>query len=373
MTLLQETRKRVTSWTVVSVFCATLFFGHSTWAQVNSIADGLQSLRPNFLITNELNCRAMDATIQTRVRPCDQVWLVSSRSIPGYSLDCSCLNAVQFIDGEWQGSSVESFQAEHAGNQDRQTVVYVHGNLTDFNWSIIRGLKVYENMIGSRQDAPPVRFVIWSWPSERQTVPIRDALLKSRNAVCVGYTLRSFLDSLEGASPALIGYSFGGQVVMSALQSPYHGDGRGQFHVSLIAPAFDRDFVHCEIDSCKVLSNTAIIEAYVDSKDRVIRAHGQLCRKKYRWSNKCDHLVSSKLDGCCEILSEVDITNCQPKHSIILYSQDATIVGGFNRQLRNYVNSRKETVVDFLRVAPPKLDLPGTSMTNESVIVPPRE
>ena len=305
--------------------------------QATEFADGLQSLRPNLLVSQDLNCRASEATRQTNIRPCDQVWLISSRNIPDFSLDTCDLNAIRLLDGNWQNSSVETFTIEHQSNQDLQSVVYIHGNMTDFNWSIIRGLKVYENMIGNHKDTPPVRFVIWSWPSERHTVPIRDALLKSRKAVCVGYTLRSFLDSLQGPPPALIGYSFGGQVVMSALQSPYHNDGKQRFHVTFIAPAFDRDFVHCEIDSCKVATNTAIIDAYIDSKDRVIRAHGQLCRRKYRRSGKCDHRVSSKLTGCCEILSEIDITDCQPKHSIILYSQNSTIVNGFNRQLKSLV------------------------------------
>lgn len=358
MPLTQNTKRGIVSCLFWSVIIFSVIAHQTAWAQVNSIADGLQGLRPNLLANDKLNCRAIDATRLSCVRPCDQVWLVSTRSIPEFSLDACDLNAIQLLDGCWHESNIQSFQAEHNENLKLQSVVYVHGNMTDLNWSIIRGLKVYENLIGNRQDSPPVRFVIWSWPSERQTVPIRDALLKSRKAVCVGYTLRAFLDTLQGTAPALIGYSFGGQVVVSALQSPYHEDGKGPYHVSLIAPALDRDFIHCEIDSCKVVSNTAIIEAYVDSKDRVIRAHGQLCRKKYRRSGKCDHLVSSKLNGCCEILSEIDITDCQPKHSITLYSQDPSIIEGFNRQLVRITRSRSEPVLSPTPIAPTQLQHP---------------
>lgn len=317
--------------------------------QVNQLADDLQSLRPNLLMNNELNCRAIDATASTCVRDCDQIWLVSSRQVTDYCLDTCQLNAIQMVNGDWQSSSVEMFQTEHSTNATMQTVFYIHGNMTDFNWSIIRGLKVYENMIGSQPDAPPVRFVIWSWPSERQTIPIRDALLKAKQAVFVGYSFRSLLNSLDGPCPAIIGYSFGAQVVMSALQSPLHEECKGPYEVTLIAPAFDRDFIHCEIDSCRIAANTASMKAYVDSKDRVIRANGHLCRKRYRRSGKCDHLVSSKLTGCCDFLQEFDITDCQPKHSIILYSEHPSIVDGVKHQLNELMASQGHDLVPMSR------------------------
>lgn len=311
-----------------------LLLGEQALGQVTQLADDLQSLRPNLLMTSDLNCRAIEATEATCVRDCDQIWLVSSRKVTNFCLDTCQLNAIQLVDCEWHASTVESFQLEHATDATLQTVFYIHGNMTDFNWSIIRGLKVYENMIGSQPDAPPVRFVIWSWPSERQTIPIRDALLKAKKAVCVGYSFRSLLNSLEGPCPFIIGYSFGAQVVLSAMQSPLHEECKGPYEITLIAPAFDRDFIHCEIDSCRIAANTATMRAYVDSKDRVIRANGHLGRKKYRRSGKCDHLISSKLNGCGDFLREIDITDCQPKHSIILYSEHPAIVEGVKEQLQ---------------------------------------
>lgn len=342
MTVPQPTRMQILIRIMsVVVVVVSMLGSEEVTGQVSQLADDLQALRPNLLTTDQLNCRAIEATEATCVRECDQVWLVSSRKVVNYCMDTCQLEAIQLADCHWQASSIDAFQNEHRSNETLRTVFYVHGNMTDFNWSIVRGLKVYENMIGSQPDAPPVRFVIWSWPSERQTVPVRDALVKARKAVCVGYSLRSLLNSLEGPCPALIGYSFGAQVVMSALQSPIHEDRQGPYQVTLIAPAFDRDFIHCEIDSCRVAANTASMNAFVDSKDRVIRANNHLARKKYRRSGKCDHLVSSKLNGCCDFLHEFDITDCQPKHSIILYSEHPSIVDGVKQQLIDLANTAR--------------------------------
>lgn len=328
---------------IASGFCWMLFCltQQSVYSQPSMVADQLQSLRPNFWLAQSINERGLEATAEVCVRPCDQIWLVSSRFIPDCTRDPSRLSAIQLQESCWVDSSVEVVKSEHDENETLSSFVYVHGNMTDLNWSIARGLQVYKNLIGSYEQVPAIRFIIWSWPSERQTIPIRDVLKKSRRAVQEGVTLRSFLDHLEGDRPVLLGYSFGAQVIMSALQSSDECTTRDPYTVSVIAPAFDRDYIHCEIDSCKVQSSTARLQAFVNENDRVIRANNHLCRKKYRRSCICDHLISSKLNGCESFLDEIDITSGgQCKHSVILYSQQPAVVACIQDQLITSVKSK---------------------------------
>jgi hypothetical protein len=328
--------------TIAAILMTALVTGSAS-GQIQSLADDLQSVRPNLFLSEDLNRCGIKATQDVCVRPCDQVWLVSTRQVCGPTLQTDQLKAIQLVRRSWQRTSVAEFQAAHAGDVNRKSVFYIHGNMTDLNWSIVRGLQVYKNLIGKDPNAPPVRFVIWSWPSERETIPVRDAIIKARKAVSVGYTFRAFLDSLSGARPVLIGYSFGSQVVAAAMQSPYRNEELGKFYVTLIAPAFERDFIHGTMDGGQLAANVHRLDAYVNATDRVIKANSCLCRRKFRRSNRCDHLVSSKLDGCWSFLTEVDITDCQSKHSITLYSQQPAIVGGFRKQLNEYCSACDST------------------------------
>ena len=122
-------------------------------------------------------------------------------------------------------------------------------------------------------------------------------------------------------------------MIVSALLSPTENSSGEPFCVTPIAPALNRDFIHCEL----LLANTMQMNAFINRKDKVIWANNRnYCRRKYLGSGMCDHRISSKV-GNPEYLSEVELGSDDGcgKHSIALYSQNPRIVDGIRCQLEN--------------------------------------
>ena len=269
--------------------------------------------------------------------PGDEIWLVSSRASANRSSDPAKLEWSRLVDGQLKPKQFADFKTSHDSDPCTRTVVYTHGNLTNSNWAINGGLTLYQNVFQNRTNQTPVRYLIWSWRSEREYRLIgKDANMKSRRAVEEGTAMRAMLDQLQGPRPILLGYSFGGQVIVSALQSPTHLSTAEPFYVSLIVPGFNRDFIHCELDRDALQMNTKRMRAFVNEKDRVIWANNKnLCRRKYRGSGMCNYLVSSKL-GQPDYLDEVDLTDeNSPVHSIDKYSSNPRIIAGILCQLES--------------------------------------
>ena len=284
--------------------------------------------------------------VSQQLRAGDEIWLVSSRALTHCVADSSQLAWFQFANGCLNPRTFEDLQAAQESDPFTRTLFYAHGNNTSSDAAIAGGLTVYRNMFQDRDQPTRLRFVIWSWPSQRQTFPIgKDADLKSRRAVSEGELMRTVLDQIDGPRPNLLGYSFGGQVVVSALQSPTVLSSGEPFCVSLIAPGFNRDFLHLEMNRELLDANTKQMNAFVNKKDRVIWANNtNYCRRKYSGSGMCDHRVSSKLNGA-PYLTEVELAHeaCS-KHSIALYSQNQNIIAGILCQLE-HCGSDSETEI----------------------------
>ena len=66
---------------------------------------------------------------------------------------------------------------------------------------------------------PPMRFVIWSWPSDRICGPARDARVKAARADAEGSFFGWFLSQLKpGTAVGLVGFSYGARVISGGLQ-----------------------------------------------------------------------------------------------------------------------------------------------------------
>ncbi len=286
-----------------------------------------------------LGQRGLLATQAACLRPQDEIWLVSTRALDDCSIQPSDLRVDRLENGVWKTESFEALSACHQNETDKTTTFYVHGNLTDYDYSIVRGLQFYHNVFPSTSHtsctAPPVRFVIWSWESERQlSWIVSDALLKSKRAIDEGRKFRSAIDALPGERPLLIGYSFGGQVVTSALYTASSAWGGEKYSATLIAPAFDRDFIH-QFCPEQLEDSADLIRSFVNGKDRAVKAGSSVCRRRYRRSGRCDYRVSSKL-GCSSILDEIDIScSSGKKHSIDLYSQNGLVIEGVKQLLQS--------------------------------------
>lgn len=144
---------------------------------------------------------------------CD-VWLVDARA-------CSCrpdgapiLHFWRYVDGRKVPSSIQEFLA--TCNPARPEVFWVHGNRVEpheaphVGWTMYRGL--------CKQACSPFRFVIWSWPASQIHGQIKDVRYKAGVADAEAYDLAWMIDRLPPYQPAgLLGYSFGGRLIGSAL------------------------------------------------------------------------------------------------------------------------------------------------------------
>lgn len=155
-----------------------------------------------------------------RVRPEDEVWAVSTR----------CLTCPSGAEGEigwsvwkydplgpqWRTASSGEFYAGH--NPEAVVAMYVHGNQIDSSLALRDGLDTYFQLAGRYDAGSPVRFVIWSWPSDKIHGPIRDGRTKASRADGEAYYLARFLAPMPAkARVGIVGYSYGARITAGAL------------------------------------------------------------------------------------------------------------------------------------------------------------
>jgi Alpha/beta hydrolase of unknown function (DUF900) len=266
--------------------------------------------------------------------PHDQIWIVSSRSMG----DCEVSD--HFDIGVYDGckfltSTLDHLKAEVAANSHIKNVVHVHGNFTDYGWSIERGFSVYRNGIACVQNRHPVRFIIWSWSSERAAIPFRDFKIKTERSVIEGYRLSHFFKSVGVSDSILIGYSMGAQAALTSLVDLHHAQpGRKQWRLLLIAPAIAPEF-------CNDQGNPAFDESVsmatilTNRSDRALKN----ARRVYRLQHEdaIDQFgVASSLSLSPEKLQVFEMSSeVGPRHLIVRYCQSDT----FQNTLKNMLYS----------------------------------
>ena len=149
-------------------------------------------------------------------RPQDQVWLVSNRGL-GCNVEQQVPN-LKYWRYDCERSWVRSSLAELlAADDSGVTTVFVHGNRIGCDEAFTKGWGAYRTLVRCA-DERPVRFIIWSWPSEPIRGPVQDAREKACRTNPSGYYLGWFLDRLNPETPvSLMAHSFGARVVTGAL------------------------------------------------------------------------------------------------------------------------------------------------------------
>lgn len=117
----------------------------------------------------------------------------------------------------WQRSSIEQFFA--ATGDGRITIFFVHGHRVNVHWAMESGWEVYRHLVQACPTAPPpIRFVIWKWPSEGGGRPIPDAREKAVFADYEAYKLGWFIAHIPRQTPlSFVGFSFGPRIIAGAL------------------------------------------------------------------------------------------------------------------------------------------------------------
>jgi len=174
----------------------------------------------------------------------DEIWLVNTRQLKDCLSDCTLvpdLPVSRWVDGEFRRQSLAELLDQVAATPQTRNIVYIHGNFTDLGWSIRRGFQFYNGCFANAPDRPPIRFIIWSWRSERETLLGRDYQIKSQRAVAEGCRLNSLVSQLGPNRPIVIGYSLGAQATLSALSQSNSTESQ-PWVVALIAAALDPHF-----------------------------------------------------------------------------------------------------------------------------------
>ena len=140
------------------------------------------------------------------------IWLVSTRNLPRPRHQSEWEkppNVWMCQDGSIERSSLDELFASHDPTQ--VTCVFVHGNRMSWSDAQGQGLCVYDKLVRSDR---PCRYIIWSWPSDKTSQPLRDARSKADRADGDSLYLATFLASLSPNSKVvMIGYSFGSRLV----------------------------------------------------------------------------------------------------------------------------------------------------------------
>jgi hypothetical protein len=138
------------------------------------------------------------------------------------------------------------------------TCLWVHGDRVDCDESFQIGREVYQQLVCNHGDWPPIRFVIWSWPTAQDLRgrPLKDARIKAARSDAAGYSLAWTLNEFDPATPvSLLGFSFGARVVTGAVHLTAGGQLNGygisvqdsrpamSYQVVLMAAAMDSNWL----------------------------------------------------------------------------------------------------------------------------------
>lgn len=253
-------------------------------------------------------------------RPQDQVWLVSNRG-----LGCNVEQQVDKLrywryDREkcWVRSNLAELQDADDGNLN--TTVFVHGNRIESCEAFTNGWSTYRALMRCA-DERPIRFIIWSWPSEPLRGLLNDARTKAWRTDPAAYYLAWFVDQLDPeARVGLWGHSYGARIVTGALHLLGGGQVGGhrlleRAHASrrpmqavLVAAALDNHWLlpgraHgnalSQVDRMLLVNNScdALLKRY-----HLVRA----CQEAlgYTGLHRLDSDARNKIqqiDACCEI------------------------------------------------------------------------
>jgi pimeloyl-ACP methyl ester carboxylesterase len=158
------------------------------------------------------------------IRQQDEIILVDVRSLCGSCRPEALIRGLRYeayaVCDEagyrsWQPSDFDRFLAF---DPSVKTVVFIHGNQVTPWDARSQGLAVYRRLMHYGDSDEPIRFVIFSWPSEKVGGLLRDVRLKASRTGPAGCQLAWLLDQLPSETPvSLIGFSFGARIATGAL------------------------------------------------------------------------------------------------------------------------------------------------------------
>jgi len=281
----------------------------------------------------------LGCTETIEIRPEDEIWIVSARNYDGCLDNREAIEVERLANHSWQASSLDELGHCHQTNTSLTTLLYAHGNATDYDFGISRGVQFYRNLASCPEVKGPIRMVLFLWKSEKEAPRLyRDFRIKSERAIQMGQAYRATLERLGDSQVALVGFSLGAQVILSALDSmeeqrsnAYCGLGcpsfqtggmAGKYRVALIAPALDPAYACAVADRTVSSSLTSETRVFCNRSDRVIKALRIILRRECpKKSISFNKLACQQRLNVGQVL-HVDLTGeAGFRHSIVRYSR----------------------------------------------------
>lgn len=281
----------------------------------------------------------LGCTEEVEIRPEDEIWIVSARNYDGCIDSAEAIEVERLANNSWQAASLDELAHCHQTNTSLTTLLYAHGNATDYDFGISRGVQFYRNLASCPEVDGPIRMVLWLWKSEKEATRLyRDFRIKSERAIQMGPAFQTTLERLGDSRVALVGFSLGAQVILSALDSmeeqrsnAYCGLGcssfqtggmAGKYRVALIAPALDPAYACAVADRTVSSSLTSETRIFCNRSDRVIKALRIILRRECpKKSISFNKLACQQRLNVGQVL-HVDLTGeAGFRHSIVRYSR----------------------------------------------------
>ena len=253
-----------------------------------SSANNLQAEdRASVLADTSATSEITKEQIIVRCAPQSEIYELSTRHLP----DRFCAiheESPPFQVNAWTGNRWERSTILAALGQtdapipDKPTIIYVHGNFMERNNTLER-VRIIDAYL-KRKAHEDYRLLLFSWPSQRESHPIRDVYENAESAEDQALYLAWILRQLRSQSRvSILAFSFGARTATGALQLDAGGSIPSlsmskpesprifPYRVGLIAPAIDKTW----LDDCGrhqlALSQVSHFINMYNSKDPVLR------------------------------------------------------------------------------------------------------
>jgi len=174
-----------------------------------------------------------------------EIWHISTRGLAQYDnleLEVDKIEYLQLVSGEWQQRTADDFNT----SQDVDTCFLIHGSPASTELVLQVTLDVYQHIRPVISDTNKFRYVIWSWPADRQVGGIvkefKDQAIRSQPQ---GFYLAHIIDRCRAHNRTLVvGYSMGARVSACALH--LLGGGSNPYTPRL-TPQYDRKVTYLTV------------------------------------------------------------------------------------------------------------------------------
>jgi len=187
---------------------------------------------------------------------------------------------------KWSGNRWVRSDAEEAlptNGTGILTIIYVHGNFMERNNALER-VRIVDRYLREQTDRP-FRLLMLSWPSQKESKPLRDVLVNAESAECEALYFAWMLQRLRNEPQvSLLGFSFGARAVTGGLHLDAGGaipgfvgppmpnkDPTMKYRVGLVAPAMDRNWIEKNGKHQLAMTHVESMVNLYNSKDPILR------------------------------------------------------------------------------------------------------